>query len=151
MPAEYQFPDTSKNITLCHGIAMTADEKEIWVVDQHKPGLHVFDVSGLPAKAPVWKQYIPTKKGKEKDEAGQTLYGEAGIFGQPGWIMASIDGRYFYPETGEIINTRTKEIVGHLKGANGKLTHSRFALEIDFENGQPVRCGDQFAVGRVVK
>ena len=62
--------------------------------------------------------------------------------------MTTIDGRYLYPETGEIIDTKTKTIVGHLTGPNGQWIHSRFALEIDFDGGTPTRCGDQFAVGR---
>lgn len=120
-----------------HGIALRADEKECWVVDQKHCGLQVFDVSSVPGGPPVWKKFIKTRSGGPE------------IFGQPGWIMSTIDGRYFYPETCEIIDTSTKGIVGQLRGADGKLTHSRFALEIVFRDGVPVRCGDQFGVGRV--
>lgn len=120
-----------------HGIALRADEKECWIVDQKHCGLHVFDVSAVPNGPPVWKKFIKTRSGSPE------------IFGQPGWIMSTIDGRYFYPETGEIIDTATKAIVGQLKDPDGTLTHSRFALEIVFNNGVPVRCGDQFGVGRV--
>jgi sugar lactone lactonase YvrE len=31
---------------VCHGIALTPDEKEIWLVDTQRVGIHVFDVSG---------------------------------------------------------------------------------------------------------
>lgn len=150
-PPPYELPADVRNATFCHGIAMTADEKEVWVVDQKSVGLHVFDVSGLPAKAPVWKQFIKTNVGNEKDKDGKFLYGEKAIFGQPGWIMATIDGRYFYTETGEIIDTKTKKTEAHLIGANGQYTHSRFALEVDFQNGAVTKCGDQFAVGGVRK
>lgn len=136
-PSTYAQPDPAGNRVVSHGIALRADEKELWVVDQSHIGLHVFDVTGLPHSAPVWKKFIKTRSGAPE------------IYGQPGWIMSTIDGRYFYPETCEIIDTATKTIVGQLKGANGKPTHSRFALEIDFVNGVPVRCGDQFGVGRV--
>ncbi len=118
------------------------------MVDQKNIGLHVFDVSGLPRKAPVWKQFIKTNYGKEKDATGDFIYGESGIFGQPGWIMGTIDGKFFYTESGEIIETGSKKIIGHLTGADGKWTNSRFALEIDFNNGKPTIAGDQFVVGR---
>lgn len=136
-PSTYAQPAPTSNRVFSHGIAMRADEKEVWVVDQKHCGLHVFDVTGVPEDPPVWKKFIRTRSGTPE------------IYGQPGWIMSTIDGRYFYPETCEIVDTATKTIVGQLKGANGRLTHSRFAIEIDFLNGQPVRCGDQFGVGRV--
>lgn len=151
VPPPYALPADVRNSTWCHGIALTADEKEVWIVDQKSFGLHVFDVSGLPAKPPVWKRFIKTNQGNEKDKEGKFLYGDKAIFGQPGWIMGSINSQYFYPETGEIINTKTKEITGHLIGADGKYTHSRFALEIDFNNGKPISCGDQFVIGRITK
>jgi DNA-binding beta-propeller fold protein YncE len=133
-----------------HGISMTADETEVWVVDQVNSGVHVFDVSGLPESPPVWKQYIDTHDGSEQDAEGNYLYGESGIVNQPGWIMSTIDGRYLYPESGEIIDVAAKKVVGQLIGANGNYVHSRFALEVDFRNGEVAQVGDQQGVGRVV-
>ena len=133
-----------------HGISMTADETEVWVVDQVHSGVHVFDVSGLPESPPVWKQYIDTHDGSEQDAEGRYLYGETGIVGQPGWIMSSFDGRYLYPETGEIIDVAAKQVIGQLIGANGNYVHSRFALEVDLRDGTVVRVGDQQGVGRIV-
>jgi len=133
-----------------HGISMTADEAEVWVVDQVQSGVHVFDVSDLPGSPPVWKQFINTHGGSERDAEGRYLYGETGIVGQPGWIMSSIDGKYFYPETGEVIDVAARKVVGQLIGANGYYVHSRFALQVDFLNGEVVRVGDQQGVGRVV-
>ncbi|RPD43004.1 YncE family protein [Chitinophaga barathri] len=147
VPEPYALPADVRNATFCHGIAMANQEKEVWVVDQKSYGLHVFDVSGLPLKAPAWKQFIKTNQGNEKDKQGNFLYGPKAIYGQPGWIMGSLDGRYLYIETGEIIDVMEKKITGYLKGANGKYTHSRFAVEVDFKDGQVVSCGDQFVVG----
>jgi DNA-binding beta-propeller fold protein YncE len=131
-----------------HGISLTADETEVWVVDQINSGVHAFDVSGLPESPPVWKQYIDTHDGNEQDAEGNYLYGEDGIVGQPGWIMSSYDGRYLYPESGEIIDVTAKKVVGNLIGANGNFVHSRFALEVDLSDGKVVRVGDQQGVGR---
>jgi len=133
-----------------HGISMTADETEVWVVDQVNSGVHVFDVRGLPDAPPVWKQYIDTHDGREQDAQGKYLYGETGIVNQPGWLMSSIDGEYLYPETGEIIDVAAKQVIGNLIGANGAWVHSRFALEIEFRDGMVVRVGDQQGVGRIV-
>jgi hypothetical protein len=134
--------------TRCHGIAMTANEKFIYHVDQSRAGVHVWDVSGLPGSAPRWVVFLKCHSGREKDSKGY-VYGEVGIYGQPGWISSSYDGRYLYPESGEILDTNIHRIIGNLRGANGKLTHSRFMLELAFSNGVPVRASDQFGVGRI--
>jgi len=137
-------------VDVSHGISITADEAEVWVVDQVNSGVHVFDVRGLPESPPVWKQYIDTHDGREQDTEGKYLYGETGIVGQPGWIMSSIDGQYLYPETGEIIDVAAKQVIGNLIGANGSYVHSRFALEVEVRDGTVVRVGDQQGVGRIV-
>ncbi|MDH3590149.1 MAG: hypothetical protein OEQ74_12175, partial [Gammaproteobacteria bacterium] len=72
-----------RKAVVSHGISMTADETEIWVVDQVQSGVHVFDVTGLPGSPPVWKQYIDTHDGSEQDADGNYLYGEDGIVNQP--------------------------------------------------------------------
>jgi hypothetical protein len=64
--------------------------------------------------------------------------------------MSSFDGRYVYPESGEVIDVAAKKVVAQLIGANGHYVHSRFALEVDFRDGTVVRVGDQQGVGRVV-
>ncbi len=132
-----------------HGISMTAGETEVWVVDQVNSGVHVFDVRGLPDSPPVWKQYIDTHDGREQDTDGHYLYGETGIVNQPGWIMSSIDGKYLYPESGEIIDVTAKKVIGNLIGANGHYVHSRFALAVEVRDGTVVRVGDQQGVGRI--
>ena len=138
-----------RKTNVSHGISMTADETEVWVVDQVNSGVHVFDVRGLPESPPVWKQYIDTHDGREQDAQGKYLYGETGIIGQPGWIMSSINGQYLYPETGEIIDVAARQVIGNLIGANGAYLHSRFALEVDVRDGTVIRVGDQQGVGRI--
>ncbi|HEV7282402.1 MAG TPA: hypothetical protein VGN57_19525 [Pirellulaceae bacterium] len=87
--ASAQHPET-RNAAFCHGIAMTADEREIWLVDQKHIGLHVFEVPRLPGRAPEWKTFIKFRRGQPQNP---------GLVGQPGWIMVTIDSKYFYPET----------------------------------------------------
>jgi DNA-binding beta-propeller fold protein YncE len=110
-----------------HGIALTPDERELWLADAHNNRLHVFDLTG------------PTPKQIE------TIT----VRDQPGWITFGIDGRMVYPSTGEVIDARTRKVVAVLKDENGSDVQSEKLLEIDFENGSPVRAGGQFAIGAV--
>jgi DNA-binding beta-propeller fold protein YncE len=132
-------PPATDNLVVSHGIALTADEKEIWVVNQRDSAVHAFDVSGVPASPPRYVTTVKTRQG-----SGRVIGNR-----QPNWLGASLDGRYVYPESGEVIDTREKKIVGELVGADGKPAHSRFIVPIDVAGGRVVRAGDQFGVGRV--
>jgi len=110
-----------------HGIALTRDEKEIWIADAHNSRLHIFDNTG-----PVPRQIESIKVGA-----------------QPGWITFSLDGTLVYPSTGEVIAARTRQILTTLRDETGAKVNSEKLMEIDFRDGQPVRTGDQFALGAV--
>jgi DNA-binding beta-propeller fold protein YncE len=109
-----------------HGIGLSPDEKEIWLCDGHNNRLHVFDIEKLPGK--------------------QTHSIE--LREQPGWVTFSLDGKWAYPSTGEVIDAKSKKIVTALKDEKGREVHSEKMVEIHFKDGQPVRNGDQFGVGR---
>ncbi len=113
-----------------HGVGLTPDEKELWVVDGANQRLHVFDATVLPPK------YLTSI--------------ELAV-DQPGWVTFSLDGRTAYPSTGEVIDTRTRRIVAHLRDEEGRQVQSEKLLEIDFAGDVPVRAGDQFGVGRVAR
>ena len=68
----------------------------------------------------------------------------------PGWISFSIDGKYAYPSTGDVIEVASRKIVAGLKDENGIDVQSEKMLEIDFRDDQPVRAGDQFGIGRLM-
>ena len=110
-----------------HGIAMTPDERELWVADGANNCLHVFDATLLPPK--------PVTTIKLRDF--------------PGWISFSIDGRHAYSSTGEIVDTRTKQIVATLKDEEGRAVQSEKLLEIVFHGGKVTRAGNQFGIGAV--
>lgn len=111
-----------------HGIGLTPDEKEVWVCDAANSRLHVFDATKMP---PQKVESIALRE-------------------QPGWVTFSLDGRYAYPSTGEVIDTKTRKIVAALKDEKGREVHSEKMVEIHFADGKPVRVGDQFGLGRVV-
>jgi hypothetical protein len=109
-----------------HGIALTPDEKELWLTDAFNRRVHFFDVTAHPAKL------------KESIE----------LRDEPGWITFSLDGHYAYPSTGDIIDVPARKIVAELTDEEGRAVQSEKLLEIDFVVDNPVRVGDQFGLGR---
>ena len=67
---------------------------------------------------------------------------------QPGWITFSRDGRFAYPSTGEVIDTKTRKIVTPLTDEDGKEVHSEKVVEIIILADGTIITGDQFGVGR---
>jgi DNA-binding beta-propeller fold protein YncE len=110
-----------------HGIGMTPDEKEIWVVDAFNQRVHIFDATVMPPRQ--------VESLKVRDE--------------PGWVTFSIDGRLAYPSTGDVIDVKTRQFVAALKDEAGRDVMSEKVVEIDFQGGQPVRAGNQFGIGQI--
>jgi DNA-binding beta-propeller fold protein YncE len=111
-----------------HGVGLTPDEKEIWVCDAVNQRLHIFDATVMPPKQ------IAAVEVRE----------------QPGWITFSLDGKTAYPSTGDIIDVKTRKVIGGLTDEKGAAVHSEKLVEIHFAGGKPTRNGDQFGLGRVV-
>ena len=112
-----------------HGIALTPDEKELWVVDGFNNAIHIFDATVMPPK--------------------QTTTVHLNEF--PGWISFSMDGRVAYSSTGEIIDVASKKIVATLYDEKHHLVQSEKLLDVDMANGKVVRVGNQFGVGQKLK
>ena len=70
---------------------------------------------------------------------------------QPGWIMFSLDGKYAFPSTGEVIDVATKKIIKRLSDEKGGIVQSEKVIEIHFKDGKAITKGDQFGLGRVLK
>jgi DNA-binding beta-propeller fold protein YncE len=100
-----------------HGIALTPDGRELWVADGVRNRLHVFDATVYPP-AVLTVVELPA---------------------QPRWIAFSLDGRYAYASTGDVVATATRKIVGALEGPSGAKVSSENFLEIDVVDGAPVR------------
>lgn len=112
-----------------HGIGLTPDEKELWVCDAHNSRMHVFDATVLPPRQVA----------------------SIAVREQPGWITFSLDGKYAYPSTGDVIAVASRKIVTGLADENGGPVHSEKMVEIHFRGREPVRTGDQFGLGRVTE
>ncbi|MSU49006.1 MAG: hypothetical protein EXS37_07970 [Opitutus sp.] len=110
-----------------HGVGLTPDEKELWVCDAANQRMHIFDATVMPPKQVASIEM--------RDD--------------PGWITFSIDGKFAYPSTGEVVDVKTRKIVATLTDETGAAVHSEKLVEIHFANGVPTRTGDQFGIGRV--
>jgi DNA-binding beta-propeller fold protein YncE len=108
-----------------HGIALTPDEKELWVADCANSAIHVFDSTVMPPRQ--------TASIKARDCVG--------------WVNFSMDGRTAYSSTGEMIDVATKKIVAALTDETGRQVQSEKQLELTIANGKVVRAGDQFGIG----
>jgi len=108
-----------------HGIGLTTDEKELWVCDGHNMRLHVFSAQ------PPYQQLttIPVQD-------------------MPGWITFTIDGKYAYPSSGEVIDVKSRKILLTLKDEFNNNVASEKMVEVQFNGTKAVKAGDQFGIGR---
>ena len=109
-----------------HGIALTPDERELWLADGHNSAVHIFDAQTMPPKQ---RTTITLRD-------------------PPGWITFSLDGTRAFPSTGEVIDTATRKIVATLTDEQHHAVQSEKVIEVVFGAGKVVRTGDQFGIGR---
>jgi DNA-binding beta-propeller fold protein YncE len=102
-----------------HGIAFTPDERELWVADGVRNRLHVFDTAIYPP-APL---------------------AAIELSAQPRAITFSVNGRYAYASTGEVVETAVRKISGRLEDTGHATVSSEHLVEIDFLDGRPIRSG----------
>jgi DNA-binding beta-propeller fold protein YncE len=111
-----------------HGIGLTPDEKEIWVADGFNMRMHIFSAT---------KPYQQLTTIPLQD--------------MPGWVTFSLDGKYAYPSSGEVIDVKTRKILLTLQDENFNNVSSEKMIEIHMNGKKAVKIGDQFGLGRLVK
>lgn len=109
-----------------HGVALTPDERELWLADGANSMVHIFDARAMPPR-----QMASVK-----------------VRDQPGWITFSLDGKHALPSTGEVVDTRTRRIVATLTDELKRMVQSEKVVEVVFAGDRVVRTGDQFGIGR---
>jgi hypothetical protein len=67
----------------------------------------------------------------------------------PGWITFSLDGKYAYASSGEVIDVKTRKILVTLQDEHYNNVASEKMMEVQMNGSKAVRIGDQFGVGRV--
>jgi DNA-binding beta-propeller fold protein YncE len=126
VPITGPFKESTTTTHPSHGIALTPDGRELWVCDAGNPYIHIFDATVSPPR-----QIADVQVGAPTH-----------------WVTCSIDGRFVYPMYGDdpkkpidVIDAKTRTKVGTVIG-------SRQMMEVDFRDGQVIRVGDQYGVGR---
>ncbi len=109
-----------------HGIGLTPDEKELWVADGHNMRMHIFSA----VKPYQQLTTIPLQD-------------------MPGWITFTIDGKYAYPSSGEVIDVKTRKILLTLQDEHNNSVASEKMMELQFAGNKVVRTGNQFGIGRI--
>ncbi len=108
-----------------HGIGLTPDEKEVWVSDGHNMRMHIFS-----AVEPF--QQLTTIPLQD----------------MPGWVTFSMDGKYAYPSSGEVIDVKTRKVLFTLQDEFYNNVSSEKMVEIHIADNKAVKAGDQFGIGR---
>src|SRR6185436_15207890 len=97
----------------------------VWVVDGINNYIHIFDNTRMP----------PRQIESIKTSAG------------PFWITVGIDGKLAYVSSGDIIDMKTRKIVGQMKDEYGRTMYSEKLLDMVFTNGKLTRVANQFGNG----
>jgi hypothetical protein len=113
-----------------HGISLSPDEKQIYLIDTANAYAHVFDVSGLPYTAPTEVADIPLGTSFSGDQSPCINDCE-----REGWMLHTRDGQYVVVgDSGAVISTSSQSVVGSMPA----LYNTRVYVEIDFENGSAI-------------
>jgi DNA-binding beta-propeller fold protein YncE len=124
-----------------HGISLSPNERQAWVIDAPNGFLHVFDVSRLPRRAPKLLANIRLAHPLDGEESPCTY-----DCARDGWLQHSRDGRFVYVgDSGDVIDTRTLRIAAFL----APLRDTRKTLEIDWRGGVPVGTTSRQGLGYV--
>lgn len=126
-----------------HGISLSPDERQVWVMDAPNGYVHVFDVSGLPRQAPrrIADIRLPDPlSGGESDCSYDCA--------RDGWLQHSRNGcLVFVGDSGDVLSAGTFRRVGFLPA----LRNSRKFLEIDWRHGLPIATTSQHGLGYVTR
>lgn len=136
-------PSTLRYSTPSHGISLSPNEKEIYLVDAANGYVHVFDVSRGAARRPRQVADIRLNHPFTGDESPCAY-----DCGRDGWLQHSRDGRYVYVgDSGDVIDTRARKVVGYL----APLRDTRKMLEIDWRGTRVVGTTTRSGLGYVTR
>lgn len=131
------FPFTAPS----HGISLSPDEREVYVLDAVHKEVQFWNVAGVAEGiAPTQIGVVPVKglSGSESSCAYDC--------GRDGWIQSSRDGSLlFVGDSGEVIDTQARKVIAMLPA----LANTRKSIEIDWQGGVPVATSGRTGVGYV--
>lgn len=128
--------------TPSHGISLSPDERELYLIDTANSEAHVFDVSSVPNAAPKQISDLALQ-GKTVGDESPCAYDCL----RDGWLQHDLSGRFVYVgDSGDVIDTSRRTTVTVLK----PLRNTRKMLEIDFDGrGSPRAATPREGIGYV--
>jgi DNA-binding beta-propeller fold protein YncE len=126
--------------TCSHGISLSPDNRQVYVIDSVHKAVQVWDVHGVAhAIAPKHVATVHVE-GLQGSEAGCAY-----DCGRDGWLQHTLDGRYVLAgDTGDVIETATYRVAARIPD----LLNSRKFVEIDWRGGVPVASSGRQGVGQ---
>jgi DNA-binding beta-propeller fold protein YncE len=125
-------PATSHFSAPSHGVSLTPNERQLWVMDSPNHYVHVFDVSQVPLRRPRRIADI---------RLAHSLTGD-------GWIQVSRSGCFVYVgDSGDVLSTKSFRPVAFLPA----LGRTKESLEIDWRHGLPVATSTRTGLGYVTR
>ncbi|HWX75452.1 MAG TPA: WD40 repeat domain-containing protein [Solirubrobacteraceae bacterium] len=136
-PVPKGFPFTAPS----HGISLSPDERQLYVIDSVHKQVQFWDVSRVgEGLAPAQLGIVPV--------AGLSATEHPCVYdcGRSGWLQLSSDGRLlFVGDSGEVIDTRTRTVVTTL----ATLAQTKKSIEVDWQSGAPVATSGRTGVGYI--
>jgi hypothetical protein len=115
-----------------HGISLSPNERQLWVLDAPNNYVHVFDVSHMPRRAPRMIASIRLVHSVTND----------------GWLQHSRSGCFVYVgDSGDVLSAATLKPVRFLP----TLRRTKVTLEIDWRGGVPVSTTSRQGLGYVLR
>jgi hypothetical protein len=122
-----------------HGISLSPNGRQLWVLDTPNAYVHVFDVSGLPGRPPRPVADIALSDSFAGVQSDCSYDCE-----REGWLQQSLSGCFVYVgDSGDVLSAVTLRRVGYLPA----LRNSREMLEIDWRAGVPVATSTRSSIG----
>jgi DNA-binding beta-propeller fold protein YncE len=108
-----------------HGIALTPDEREVWVVDNINSQMLIFDnTKNTPDLVETFKTTKPAY-----------------------WITVSIDGKLAFLSSGDIVDIKSRKIIGQMNDEYSRAMYSEKVLDMIFSDMRLTAVSNQFGNG----
>lgn len=122
-----------------HGISMSPDGRQVWLIDSPNSYVHVYGVTGVPGHPPRHLADIRLAHALTGTESACRQ-----DCGREGWLQHSLNGCFVYVgDAGDVLSGVSFRRVGYLPA----LRNSREMLEIDWRGGTPVATSTRTGLG----
>jgi DNA-binding beta-propeller fold protein YncE len=127
--------------TCSHGISLSPDNRELFVIDSVHKAVQVWDVHGVTEGiAPAHIGTVPVD-GLQGQESGCAY-----DCGRDGWLQTTLDGRYVIAgDSGDVIDIASDMVIARIPN----LLNTREFAEIDWAGGVPVASSGRQGVGQL--